>query len=166
MTEKRTYIQIFLQEIGISPECRNGTAAIYRAGRGQRAARAAPQAARHIFPRERVLLAVRAEKREVIGMLSAASLGLAPSPAALFTSEMCLKHEPGWFNPERPERLSSLLEAMRAEWATEFMGQVPLPHRDARTLAVAHAHPLPRHTTRPAPCRPAEHPRARRRRDA
>ena len=99
-------------------------------------------------------------------MLSAASLGLAPSPVALFTSEVCLKHEPGWFNPERPERLSSLLEAMRAEWATEFAGQVPPPHRDARTLAVAHAHPLPRHTTRPAPCRPAEHPRAGRRRDA
>ena len=64
-------------------------------------------------------------------MLSAASLGLAPSPVALFTSEVCLKHEPGWFNPERPERLSSLLEAMRAEWATEFAGQVPPPHRDA-----------------------------------
>ena len=62
--------------------------------------------------------------------------------------------------------ISSLLEAMRAEWATEFAGQVPPPHRDARTLAVAHAHPLPHHTTRPAPCRPAEHPRAGRRRDA
>ena len=115
-----------------------------------------------------VLLAskFRAEARAEIGMLCAASLGLAPSPVALFTSEVCLKHEPGWFNPERPERLSSLLEAMRAEWATEFAGQVPPPHRDARTLAVAHAHPLPHHTTRPAPCRPAEHPRAGRRRDA
>ena len=115
-----------------------------------------------------VLLAskFRAEARAEIGMLCAASLGLAPSPVALFTSEVCLKHEPGWFNPERPERLSSLLEAMRAEWATEFAGQVPPPHRDARTLAVAHARPLPHHTTRPAPCRPAEHPRAGRRRDA
>lgn len=84
-------------------------------------------------------------------MLSAASLGLAPSPVALFTSEVCLKHEPGWFNPERPERLSSLLEAMRAEWESEFAGQVPPPHRGARTLAVPHAHPLPHRTSCTAP---------------
>ena len=62
-------------------------------------------------------------------MLSTAGLGLAPTPVALFTSEVCLKHEPGWFNPERPERLSGLLEAMRTEWASEFAG-LRMPHRD------------------------------------
>ena len=62
-------------------------------------------------------------------MLSTAGLGLAPTPVALFTSELCLQHEPGWFNPERPERLSGLLEAMRTEWASEFAG-LRMPHRD------------------------------------
>ena len=99
----------------------------------------------------------------LLRLLSAASLGLAPTPVALFTSEVCLKHEPGWFNPERPERLSSLLEAMRAEWASEFAGQVPPPHRAARTLVVPHTSCL---ATHPVPCHTAEHPRAGGRCDA
>ena len=55
-------------------------------------------------------------------MLSTANVGLAPTPVALYTSEVCLRHEPGWFNPERPERLSSLLQAMRTEWTSEYAG--------------------------------------------
>ena len=82
----------------------------------------------------------------LLRMLSAASLGLAPMPVALFTSEVCLKHEPGWFNPERPERLSSLLEAMRTEWASEFAGQVP-PPPSCRTRPRRAARPLPHYTS-------------------
>lgn len=41
-------------------------------------------------------------------------------PVAVFTSDVCLEHEPGWLNLESPKRLSTLLSALRTEWAPEF----------------------------------------------
>jgi acetoin utilization deacetylase AcuC-like enzyme len=55
------------------------------------------------------------------------ALGLAaaaPRPVALYTSELCLQHDPGKKfgvrHPEQPARLGRLLEAARGPWAAEF----------------------------------------------
>ena len=73
----------------------------------------------------------------------------APTPVALYTSEVCLKHEPGWFNPERPERLSGLLEAMRTEWSSEFAGLLSIhePESDATPEQLLRVH-TPAHLAR------------------
>ena len=41
-------------------------------------------------------------------------------PVAVYTSEACVGHDPGWMHPEKPERLTTLLNAMRGEWARAF----------------------------------------------
>ena len=45
------------------------------------------------------------------------------APVAIFTSELCVGHEPGGVfgtHPEKPERLTGLLSAMRGEWRDAF----------------------------------------------
>ena len=46
------------------------------------------------------------------------------TPVAVYTSEVCVRHDPGSrFGrplPEQPMRLSNLLHALRGEWAAEF----------------------------------------------
>ena len=53
-------------------------------------------------------------------------------PAAIFTSEVCLGHDPGLLgpHPERPERLSGLLEAMRGSWLKDFGDQLSVRELD------------------------------------
>lgn len=39
---------------------------------------------------------------------------------ALYTSDVCVQHDPGGAHPESPARLRRLLEALRDEWVPEF----------------------------------------------
>lgn len=62
---------------------------------------------------------------------------------ALFTSDVCLKHEPGWFNIERPERLLTLRTALEQWTASAMLGeslQVMEPARDATKAELARVH--------------------------
>ena len=62
----------------------------------------------------------------------APALGGGGRPAAIFTSEVCLGHDPGLLgpHPERPERLSGLLEAMRGSWLADFGDQLSVRELD------------------------------------
>ena len=69
-------------------------------------------------------------------------------PATIFTSEVCLGHDPGVLgpHPERPERLSGLLEALRGAWRADFGDQLRVeelevdatPEQLARVHSEAH----------------------------
>ena len=75
-----------------------------------------------------------------------------PSPVALFTSEVCLGHEPGAkgkkadgtpnLHPEQVERLATLLRAMRGSWKSEFgsLMQVHEPEADVTEEQLLRVH--------------------------
>ena len=62
----------------------------------------------------------------------APALGGGGQPVSLLTSEVCLGHDPGLLgpHPERPERLSGLLEAMRGSWLADFGEQLRVRELD------------------------------------
>ena len=74
------------------------------------------------------------------------SLAAEPAPVAIFTSEICVGHEPGWLHPDTPKRLSSLLSHMRTDWASEFgpMLRISEPEADATEEQLLRVH-TPRH---------------------
>ena len=43
-----------------------------------------------------------------------------PRPLHLYTSDVCVAHNPGGQHPEQPARLRNLLRALRTEWKPEF----------------------------------------------
>lgn len=43
-----------------------------------------------------------------------------PAPVTVFTSDVCIGHDPGFMHPEKPERLVTLLGALRSSWTDEF----------------------------------------------
>jgi len=45
---------------------------------------------------------------------------LSAAPVGVFTSDVCIGHDPGWMHPEKPERLSNLLRALRGPWRSDF----------------------------------------------
>lgn len=50
-------------------------------------------------------------------------LALSTVPVGIFTSDVCIGHDPGGMlgmHPEKPERLSTLLTAMRSTWRAQF----------------------------------------------
>lgn len=77
---------------------------------------------------------------------------LACSAVSLFTSEVCLGHDPGAkgkrpdgspnLHPDQVARLSNLLEAMRGEWDSEFGGslQIHEPEADATAEQLLRVH--------------------------
>lgn len=50
------------------------------------------------------------------------SLASAPvsSPVGIFTADVCVGHDTGWFCPESAKRLETLLSALRDDWQSEF----------------------------------------------
>ena len=58
-----------------------------------------------------------------------------PPNILVYTSEVCIGHDPGLrFGrplPEKPERLSRLIEAARGDWATEFGERMELRSPEA-----------------------------------
>ena len=58
----------------------------------------------------------------VAGLRSAGTQ--APTPIAIYTSELCVLHDPGMrmgeVLPEQPARLAKLIHAMRSEWSPEY----------------------------------------------
>lgn len=64
------------------------------------------------------------------------------TPVAVFTSEACLSHEPGWLIPEAPKRLAALYSAAHNEWAAEFgdFMEVCEPEADATEEQLLRVH--------------------------
>jgi len=62
------------------------------------------------------------------GLASLSLFGSAVSPktVALYTSEVCVGHNPGRGHPERPARLKQLIKALRNEWVPEFGDRLQL----------------------------------------
>ena len=58
----------------------------------------------------------------MLAICTSPMLAVARPPVAVFTSEACLSHRPGpgFLNPEQPERLETLLKAMRGPWREAF----------------------------------------------
>jgi len=66
---------------------------------------------------------------------AACGLSLGPSPLVIYTSDVCVGHDPGsrfgQVLPEQPARLENLLEALRGEWAAEFGELLKIREPDA-----------------------------------
>jgi acetoin utilization deacetylase AcuC-like enzyme len=87
----------------------------------------------------------------MLTLLAGASLSLLPlsgartlgrTPVALYTSEVCIAHDPGPGHPEQPGRLGALLNAMRTEWTGEFgeLLSVREPEVDATDEQILRVH--------------------------
>lgn len=69
-----------------------------------------------------------------------------PSRIAVYTSDVCVGHDPGsragQVLPEQPERLANLLRGVRGEWATEFgeLMQVREPAADVTAEQLQRVH--------------------------
>ena len=77
---------------------------------------------------------------------SVASLRLPSLPIAVYTSEVCVGHDPGSrfgkVLPEQPARLTNLLRALRGTWAAEFgeLMQVREPEADVTEEQLLRVH--------------------------
>jgi len=61
----------------------------------------------------------------IIGIAAGCGALVRPHPpVAVFTSDVCVGHDPGWLHPESPKRLEKLLTAMRSEWTQDFGDQM------------------------------------------
>ena len=75
----------------------------------------------------------------------------APRPIALYTSDVCVGHEPGsiqtdgsYSHPEQPRRLEALLDELRTKWQPEFgsLLQVREPPKDVTRAQMLRVHSL------------------------
>lgn len=60
----------------------------------------------------------------------------------VFTSKVCLGHEPGWQHPESPKRLSTLQDAMHNDWRSKFgaLMRISEPVVDVTTEQILRVH--------------------------
>ena len=63
-------------------------------------------------------------------------------PLSLYTSDVCVGHNPGDGHPERPARLQELLKALRNEWVPHFGARLHVcePARDVTTEQIRRVH--------------------------
>ena len=72
--------------------------------------------------------------------------GAQPQPIAIYTSEVCVGHDPGsrmgQVLPEQPARLANLIAALRGDWAAEFgeLLQVREPEADVTEEQLRRVH--------------------------
>ena len=95
-----------------------------------------------------------------ISLIQLPTISIGKQPVALYTSDLCVQHDPGPMHPEQPARLERLLTEMRERWVPEF-GEQWLQVREPRVdvtdeqvLRVDILELARRHFTRSS-CRPA-----------
>ena len=55
-----------------------------------------------------------------ISLIQLPTISIGKQPVALYTSDLCVQHDPGPMHPEQPARLERLLTEMRERWVPEF----------------------------------------------
>jgi acetoin utilization deacetylase AcuC-like enzyme len=82
----------------------------------------------------------------LIGELSWLRLPGGRSVVSLYTSDVCVGHNPGEGHPEAPARLSSLLTALRSEWKPTYGEHLDVcePRADVTEEQLLRVH-TPRH---------------------
>ena len=66
-----------------------------------------------------------------ISLIQLPTISIGKQPVALYTSDLCVQHDPGPLPPEQPARLERLLSEMRTRWVPEF-GEQWLQVREPR----------------------------------